>query len=194
VELRSRTWSAASDSRLDKALDRRGALVPRPGLGQVGARRVGIAPHAARADHEEHGRGVAASGSAKQDLQCAVVALVGRCKGGFEGVDVPAREVSLRMLDDYLRDSYGIVRGGEAQRAKRFSGERARWVAAEVWHPDQKGSFDAEGRYLLELPFRDDRELVLDILRHGGEVEVVAPVALQRKVQAAHAAAATLNG
>jgi len=113
----------------------------------------------------------------------------------IEIVDAPAREVSLKMLDDYLRDSYGIVRGGEAQRAKlRFSVERARWVAAEVWHPDQKGSFDAEGRYLLELPFRDDRELVLDVLRHGGEVEVMAPVALRRKVQAAHAAAARLNG
>jgi predicted DNA-binding transcriptional regulator YafY len=67
-------------------------------------------------------------------------------------------------------------------------------VAAEVWHPDPKGSFDAEGRYLLELPFRDDRELVLDILRHGGEVEVIAPVALRRKVQAVHAAAVKLNG
>ena len=71
----------------------------------------------------------------------------------IEIVDTPAKEVSLKTLDDYLLDSYGIVRGGEAQRAKlRFSAERARWVASEVWHPDQKGSFDAEGRYLLELP------------------------------------------
>jgi predicted DNA-binding transcriptional regulator YafY len=30
----------------------------------------------------------------------------------IEVVDTPAREVSLRMLDDYLYDSYGIVRGG----------------------------------------------------------------------------------
>jgi predicted DNA-binding transcriptional regulator YafY len=98
-------------------------------------------------------------------------------------------------LDDYLLESYGIVRGGEAQRAKlRFSVERARWVAAEVWHPDQKGSFDTEGRYILELPFRDDRELVLDILRHGAEVEVLSPIALRRKVRTEHAAAAQLNG
>ncbi len=86
------------------------------------------------------------------------------------------------------------MRGGEAQRAKlRFSAERARWVAAEIWHPDQKGSFDKEGRYLLELPFRDDRELVLDILRHGGEVEVLSPIALRRKVRAALEQAARLN-
>ena len=98
------------------------------------------------------------------------------------------------MLDDYLLDSCGIVYGGQAQRAKlRFSVERARWVAAEVWHPDQKGSFDAEGRYILELPFRDDRELVQDILRHGGDVEVLSPTALRRKILAAHVDAAKLN-
>jgi predicted DNA-binding transcriptional regulator YafY len=115
----------------------------------------------------------------------------------IEILDTQAKEVSLKTLDDYLLDSYGIVRVGEgaAQRAKlRFSAERARWIAAEVWHPDQKGSFDAEGRYLLELPFRDDRELVLDILRHGAEVEVLSPVALRRKVRAEHDQAAKLNG
>lgn len=112
----------------------------------------------------------------------------------IELVDSPAKEVSLRLLDEYLLDSYGIVRGGDAQRAKlRFTAERARWIAAEIWHPDQKGSFDAEGRYLLELPFRDDRELVLDILRHGSAVEVLSPVSLRRKVRAEHAGAAAIN-
>jgi len=112
----------------------------------------------------------------------------------IEIVDTPAKEVSLKLLDEYLLDSYGIVYGGQAHRAKlRFSVERARWVAAEIWHPDQKGSFDAERRYILELPYRDDRELVLDILRHGAEVEVLSPAALRHKVQAAHAAAARLN-
>ena len=30
-----------------------------------------------------------------------------------------------------------------------------------------EGAFDSEGNYTLELPYRDDRELVLDILRQG---------------------------
>jgi predicted DNA-binding transcriptional regulator YafY len=112
----------------------------------------------------------------------------------IEVVDTPAKDVPLKSLDDYLRSSYGIVRGGETQRAKlRFSAERARWVAAEVWHPDQVGSFDRDGRYLLELPFRDDRELVLDVMRHGAAVEVLAPAALRRKVREVHAAAAELH-
>lgn len=50
--------------------------------------------------------------------------------------------MSLKVLYDYLLDSYGIVRSGEAQRAKlHFSAEGVRWMASEVWQPDQKGSF-----------------------------------------------------
>jgi predicted DNA-binding transcriptional regulator YafY len=69
-----------------------------------------------------------------------------------------------------------------------------RFYKIDQWHPDQKGSLDAAGRHVLELPFRDDRELVLDILRHGDEVEVLSPAALRRKVRAQHAEAAKLNG
>jgi predicted DNA-binding transcriptional regulator YafY len=51
----------------------------------------------------------------------------------------------------------------------------SRWVADEQWHPDQRGSFDGEGAWILEVPFSDSRELVMDILRYGPEVEVIAP-------------------
>ncbi len=113
---------------------------------------------------------------------------------GVEVLDAPAKEVSLKELDDYLSTSYGIVRGGEAKWAKlRFSKERARWVASEVWHPEQRGSFDKEGRYLLELPYRDDRELVMDILRHGGMVEVIDPKCLRTRVGKVHEQALTIN-
>lgn len=66
-----------------------------------------------------------------------------------------------------------------------FSRERARWVADERWHPRQVGQFRTDGRYELHLPYRDPRELVMDILRHGGEVEVIAPDALRAAVTGA---------
>lgn len=64
----------------------------------------------------------------------------------------------------------------------RFTPERARWVSVERWHPDQKSSFDEEGFYLLDIPYSDDRELIMDILKYGSSVEVVAPAALKNKV------------
>ena len=35
---------------------------------------------------------------------------------------------------------------------------------------------------MLEIPYSDDRELLMDILRHGSEVEVIAPVKLRERV------------
>ena len=55
-------------------------------------------------------------------------------------------------------------------------------MADEVWHPEQKGRFE-DGQYVLEVPYSDSRELVMDILKHGPEVEVIAPTALRTEVR-----------
>ena len=94
-------------------------------------------------------------------------------------IDVPESE-----LDAVLGTGYGIFAGRAVQWARlRFSAERARWVAAESWHPKQRGRFDADGSYLLDLPYADPRELVMDILRHVPEVAVLGPEALRLAVQ-----------
>ncbi len=54
-------------------------------------------------------------------------------------------------------------------------------MADERWHPEQKGRYDGN-HYLLEIPYSDDRELVLDILKYGPDVEVIAPASLRREV------------
>ena len=40
------------------------------------------------------------------------------------------------------------------------------------------GSFDADGSFVLDVPFADSRELLMDILKYGAQVEVLAPEAL----------------
>ena len=91
------------------------------------------------------------------------------------------------MLNEELGSSYGIFTGKADKIAKlRFTPERARWVAGETWHPQQKTTFDAEGYYLLEVPYREDQELVMDILKHGPEVEVLSPKGLREKVAQLH--------
>jgi predicted DNA-binding transcriptional regulator YafY len=35
---------------------------------------------------------------------------------------------------------------------------------------------------VLEVPYADSRELVMDILKHGPEVEVIAPASLRAEV------------
>jgi len=110
-------------------------------------------------------------------------------------LDTPAVDVPAETLESYLATSYGIVRGDGAVRwAKlRFTAERARWVASEVWHPEQRAKLEPNGRYTLEVPYRDDRELLLEILKHAGAVEVLEPEELRVKVREAHLAAADRN-
>lgn len=93
-------------------------------------------------------------------------------------VDVPEHQ-----LDDELGSGYGIFSGSAVQYAQlRFSARRARWVASERWHPNQIGRWDHEGRWLLAVPYADPRELVMDILRHVPDVQVLAPDDLRDEV------------
>lgn len=95
----------------------------------------------------------------------------------------PAIDVDTEELNQTLGNGYGIFSGKAVQWATlRFTPERARWVAAEQWHPEQKGEWDAQGHWVLQIPYSDDRELVMDILRHTPEVEVLGPPALRAAV------------
>jgi predicted DNA-binding transcriptional regulator YafY len=104
--------------------------------------------------------------------------------GWVQVLQTPAIEVPDSELDEVLGAGYGIFAGKQVQWATlRFSAERARWVSAETWHPHQHGRRDAEGRWLLSLPYADPRELVMDILRHIPDVEVIAPEELEQEVE-----------
>ena len=95
-----------------------------------------------------------------------------------------ATDVATEELDQTLGNGYGIFSGKDVQWATlRFTPERARWVAAEQWHPEQKGEWDAQGHWVLKIPYSDDRELVMDVLRHTPEVEVLEPEALRQLVR-----------
>ena len=100
-------------------------------------------------------------------------------------VDEEAREVSAQVLSAHFDQSYGIFSGPAEHVAElRFTPEMARWISEENWHPDQQGAFEADGSWLLKVPFSSARELIMDILRHGAEVEVLAPDFLRQAVAA----------
>jgi predicted DNA-binding transcriptional regulator YafY len=98
-------------------------------------------------------------------------------------LETEAKEIPAARLDEHFASAYGIFAGKPKHTAVlQFTPESARWVADEVWHPEQKGYFDG-GRYLLEIPYGDSRELTRDILKHGPDVTVVAPESLRNEVR-----------
>lgn len=112
-----------------------------------------------------------------------------------ELVDEPAREVARAALAEVMESGYGIFSGREVTWATlRFAPERSRWVAAETWHPQQRGAFDGQRRWVLELPYNDPRELLMEVLKHGGSVEVLMPASLRAGVAAELAAALRIYG
>lgn len=95
-----------------------------------------------------------------------------------------AREIKDSDLHHHFATAYGIFAGQPIGTARLlFSALRAQWVAEELWHPDQVGKYLADGRYQLDIPFSDSRELVMDILKNGPDVEVISPPTLRDEVR-----------
>jgi predicted DNA-binding transcriptional regulator YafY len=105
--------------------------------------------------------------------------------------ETKAKEVPKADLDAYLGSGYGIFAGGKVEWASlKFTPKAARWVSAQRWHPDERHRVESDGSYVLEVPYADDRELVMEILKHGPEVEVLSPPSLRQRVADSHEEAA----
>lgn len=94
-----------------------------------------------------------------------------------------AKDVAMKTVEAELDTGYGIFGGKEPKWATlHFAPEAAQWVANEQWHPEQQLTLEADGSLRMRLPYTDDTELAMDILRHGAQVKVEAPAALARLV------------
>jgi len=83
----------------------------------------------------------------------------------------------------HFESGYGIFAGQAIHKARlKFTPLRAQWVCLETWHSDQRSKFLKDGSYVLELPYSNDQELLMDLLRHGTEVEVLGPPQLRLKL------------
>lgn len=98
----------------------------------------------------------------------------------IEIIEEACLDIADELLDAHFKSGYGIF-AGEANNTATliFSQKSARWVADEEWHPDQKSTWLPDGRYQLEVPYADERELIMDVMRHLPEVEITAPNSLK---------------
>jgi len=100
-----------------------------------------------------------------------------------EILDKKAKDVSEKSLDENLTAGYGIFAGEKVQWATLlFAPDISRWVSSERWHKDQKGRVLDDGSFELKVPYSDDTELLMDILRYGSKVKVMAPVRLAESI------------
>jgi proteasome accessory factor C len=113
------------------------------------------------------------------------------CIRAVEPLSKAAKPIAESTLNRELASAYGIFAGKpRATAVLVFTAKRARWVAEEIWHPEQQSRWLEDGRYELHLPYSDDRELLMDILKFGPDVKVMAPSELREAVEKLLGAAA----
>ncbi|MCA0242654.1 MAG: WYL domain-containing protein [Proteobacteria bacterium] len=114
-----------------------------------------------------------------------------------ELLEQPALELAPAEVQAQMDAGYGIYAGGSRDARHwallRFDPQAALWASREQWHAEQQGRWlgaPGDSAYELRVPYVDDTELVMDILRQGPEVEVIEPPALRERVRRRHAEAA----
>ena len=94
-----------------------------------------------------------------------------------------ANSVDAKLVDEVVGRDFGIYSGGDRQWAKlKFTPIQARWVEAEIWHPEQKNTVLDDGSLLMVIPYADPKELMLEVLRFGSDVEVLEPPELRKEI------------
>ena len=101
-----------------------------------------------------------------------------------DALETRAKDVALKQVEAEMDGGYGIYGGGaKRQWAKLvFQAQAAQWVSREEWHPEQRGRWLEDGLYELEVPYVNETEIVMDILRQGEQVKVCSPASLAKAV------------
>jgi predicted DNA-binding transcriptional regulator YafY len=110
-------------------------------------------------------------------------------------LDVPALDVAMAQVESEMDGGYGIYAGGQQRWAVLlFDQQAAQWASREEWHPAQEGRWMDDGQFEMRLPYVDETELVMDVLRQGDQVKVLEPTELAASVALRLRAAAARYG
>jgi predicted DNA-binding transcriptional regulator YafY len=101
-----------------------------------------------------------------------------------ESINEASKEIDEQQLIEHFSGSYGIFSGQPDKVARlKVSPKISQWVTKEQWHSKQKISFLNDGSVFLEIPYHQDVELIMDILRYGENIVVLSPDSLKDKIK-----------
>jgi predicted DNA-binding transcriptional regulator YafY len=84
---------------------------------------------------------------------------------------------------DYLKGSWGIIKGELVTIKVVFSGSVARFIRDRLWHPSQMFHSLPDGRLEMTLRVSDTLEVRRWILGYGTDAEVLKPVSLREALR-----------
>jgi predicted DNA-binding transcriptional regulator YafY len=85
----------------------------------------------------------------------------------------------------YFLSTFGLYKGKSTKEVTlRFTPEKSKWIKDQIWHKDQKVKSLNDGSLELSFPVSDFSEIKMEILKHGGMVEVIKPKSLKDLIKA----------
>ncbi len=101
---------------------------------------------------------------------------------------LPSKEkfhpVDRKILRNHFSQAFGIFTGPALKTARiRFTGIAAVEIQHETWHPKQHCENLPDNSCILTIPYGNDTELVMDILKWGKDAEVLEPEDLRKRVR-----------
>lgn len=88
-------------------------------------------------------------------------------------------------IKEYLRSGFGIYKGGTLKEVTlRFSPQKSKWIRGQIWDKDQKEKVLKDGSIELTFPVASYAEIMMEILKHGSDVEVIKPKSLRELIKA----------
>ena len=116
----------------------------------------------------------------REDLRDFVLARMKDTQVLDEAFSVPANFDSRK----HLQSAFGIFKGKpKGTVTLRFSPRKSSWIKGQAWHKDQKERYLKDGSLELTFPVSSFAEIMMVILSHGSDVEVIKPKALRTLIK-----------
>jgi predicted DNA-binding transcriptional regulator YafY len=86
-------------------------------------------------------------------------------------------------VEDYMRDSFGVIHGKKVKVVVRFDKEVAGYIKEKKWHSSQKIKQHSDGRITATFTIAGTNEIKYWILSYGHHAEVLEPKALRDEIK-----------
>ena len=86
-------------------------------------------------------------------------------------------------VEDYMRDSFGVIHGKKVQVVVKFDKDVAGYIKEKKWHPSQKIKQDKDGSITVTFTIAGTSEIKYWILSYGHRAEVLEPATLRDEIK-----------
>ncbi|MBI4691805.1 MAG: WYL domain-containing protein [Nitrospirae bacterium] len=83
-----------------------------------------------------------------------------------------------------LKSGFGIYKGETLKEVTlRFSPQKSKWIKGQIWDKNQKEKILKDGSIELTFNVANYAEIMMEILKHGSNVEVIKPKSLRELIR-----------